>query len=53
MRAVCQRARSNVEAELHRIASPINVTPMRDVNDPHDHPIVEYLIDHPKFASTC
>lgn len=23
------------------------------MNDPHDHPILEYLIDHPKFASPC
>ncbi len=43
----------HVEPELHPIALPINVTPMRYVNDPHDHPVVEYLVDHPKFASPC
>jgi hypothetical protein len=42
-----------LKPEFDRITSPINVTPMRYVNDPHDHPIVEYLVDNSKFASPC
>lgn len=43
----------DVEPELDQIASPINVTPMRDVDHADDDPFVENLIDHPEFASPC
>jgi hypothetical protein len=43
----------NVEAELHHITSPINVTTVGDVDDPHDDPIVENLVDHPELAAPC
>lgn len=41
----------DVEPELHRIASPINVTSVCDVNDPYDDTVVENLVEHPEFAS--
>lgn len=40
----------NVEAELDRIASPINVTAMRDMDDADDHPFVEDPVNHAKLA---
>jgi hypothetical protein len=43
---------SDVDAELHRIELSVNVTTMRDVDDPHDNSIVEDLVDHPKFTAS-
>jgi hypothetical protein len=42
--------RLHVEPELDRIASPIRVTTVRDVDDAHDDSFVEDLVDHPEFA---
>ena len=44
------RGQPVVEAERDRITSPVNVTAMRDVDDPNDNSVVEDLVDHPEFA---
>jgi hypothetical protein len=40
----------DVEPELHRIASPIDISTMRDVDDPNDDSIAEDLVNHPELA---
>jgi hypothetical protein len=33
-----------------RVASPINITTMRDVDDAHNNSVIENLINHPELS---
>ena len=41
----------HVEAELHRIALPINVSPVTHIDNPNYDSVVVNLVDHPEITA--